>query len=66
MTTIHHLNCGSLQVPPNPKVICHCLLLEEMALVSAMEEGAVSNFVLIPGARMAGWICEPVTSGGPR
>lgn len=25
---IHHLNCGILHVPPNPKASCHCLLLE--------------------------------------
>ncbi len=38
MTTIHHINCGSLHAPPNPKAICHCLLLEDedgLALVDA-------------------------------
>src|SRR5262245_10909237 len=38
MTTIHHINCGSLHVPPSPKAIRHCLLLEDkngLALVDA-------------------------------
>lgn len=38
MTTIRHINCGSLHAPPNPKAICHCLLLEDedgLALVDA-------------------------------
>jgi len=25
---IHHLNCGVLHAPPNPRASCHCLLLE--------------------------------------
>jgi glyoxylase-like metal-dependent hydrolase (beta-lactamase superfamily II) len=25
---IHHLNCGILHAPPNPKASCHCLLIE--------------------------------------
>jgi glyoxylase-like metal-dependent hydrolase (beta-lactamase superfamily II) len=29
MTTIHHLNCGTLKVPNFPTVVCHCLLLQE-------------------------------------
>jgi glyoxylase-like metal-dependent hydrolase (beta-lactamase superfamily II) len=38
MTTIHHVNGGWLQVPPGPRVPCHCLLLEDrggLALVDA-------------------------------
>jgi glyoxylase-like metal-dependent hydrolase (beta-lactamase superfamily II) len=29
MPTIHHINCGTLHVPPGPVAICHCLLLED-------------------------------------
>jgi hypothetical protein len=36
VTTIHHINCGTLVVPSYPTVVCHCLLLaegEQLALV---------------------------------
>jgi glyoxylase-like metal-dependent hydrolase (beta-lactamase superfamily II) len=36
MTIVHHLNCGTLHAPPNPKASCHCLLLangRDLALV---------------------------------
>jgi glyoxylase-like metal-dependent hydrolase (beta-lactamase superfamily II) len=39
MTTIHHINCGSLHVPPNPKVICHCLLLEDKIGLALVDTG---------------------------
>ena len=29
MTTIQHLNCGTLQVAGYPTVVCHCLLLQD-------------------------------------
>lgn len=29
MTTILHINCGTLLVPPNPTVVCHCLALRD-------------------------------------
>ncbi|MBA4062135.1 MAG: MBL fold hydrolase [Isosphaera sp.] len=38
MTTVHHINCGFIQVPGGPKAVCHCLLLEDargLALVDA-------------------------------
>ncbi len=28
MTRVHHLNCGTLHVPPGPRAACHCLLIE--------------------------------------
>jgi glyoxylase-like metal-dependent hydrolase (beta-lactamase superfamily II) len=28
MTTVRHLNCGTLHAPPHPPVGCHCLLLD--------------------------------------
>jgi glyoxylase-like metal-dependent hydrolase (beta-lactamase superfamily II) len=39
MTTIHHINCGSMQVPPNPKAICHCLLLEDNSGLALVDTG---------------------------
>ena len=39
MTSIHHINCGSLQVPPNPKAICHCLLLEDEGGLALIDTG---------------------------
>lgn len=38
MTTVHHINCGFIQVPGGPRAVCHCLLLEDargLALVDA-------------------------------
>jgi glyoxylase-like metal-dependent hydrolase (beta-lactamase superfamily II) len=39
MTTIHHINCGSLHAPPNPKAICHCLLLEDEYGLALVDTG---------------------------
>jgi glyoxylase-like metal-dependent hydrolase (beta-lactamase superfamily II) len=39
MTTINHINCGSLHVPPNPRVICHCLLLEDKNGLALVDTG---------------------------
>jgi hypothetical protein len=39
MTTIHHINCGSLHVPPNPRAICHCLLLEDKSGLALVDTG---------------------------
>jgi glyoxylase-like metal-dependent hydrolase (beta-lactamase superfamily II) len=38
-TTIHHVNCGSLQVTPNSKAICHCLLLEDEDRFALVDTG---------------------------
>lgn len=38
MTAVRHINCGWLQAPPNRRIPCHCLLLEDrngLALVDA-------------------------------
>lgn len=38
MTTIHHINCGWLHLPPGPRACCHVLLLEGpggLALIDA-------------------------------
>jgi glyoxylase-like metal-dependent hydrolase (beta-lactamase superfamily II) len=39
MTRIHHLNCGTLQVAPNPAASCHCLLLEDANGLALVDTG---------------------------
>jgi glyoxylase-like metal-dependent hydrolase (beta-lactamase superfamily II) len=39
MTTIHHINCGSLHAPPYPLAICHCLLLEDRSGLALVDTG---------------------------
>ena len=39
MTTVHHINCGSLHAPPYPKVVCHCLLLEDRNGLALVDTG---------------------------
>ncbi|HYM80295.1 MAG TPA: MBL fold metallo-hydrolase [Candidatus Limnocylindria bacterium] len=39
MTLVHHLNCGFLQAPPNPRVGCHCLLLEDPRGLGLVDTG---------------------------
>lgn len=39
MTTIHHLNCGTLLVPSFPTVVCHCLLLQEGERLALVDTG---------------------------
>ena len=39
MTTLHHLNFGWLHAPPNPKISCHCLLLEDPAGLALVDTG---------------------------
>ncbi len=42
MTTIHHVNCGTLVVPQYPTVVCHALLLQEGHLLGiAMRQNEV-------------------------
>lgn len=38
-TTIHHISCGSLHAPPNPRAGCHCLLLEDAAGLALVDTG---------------------------
>ena len=35
----HHLNCGLLHAPPNPKAACHCLLLENEGQLALIDTG---------------------------
>ncbi len=39
MTTIHHINCGTLIVPNFPTVTCHCLLLEDKSGLALVDTG---------------------------
>ncbi len=39
MTRIHHINCGTLLVPPYPTVPCHCLLLEDDHRLALVDTG---------------------------
>jgi glyoxylase-like metal-dependent hydrolase (beta-lactamase superfamily II) len=39
MKKIHHINCGVLQVPPNPRAACHCLLLEDRGRLALIDTG---------------------------
>ena len=39
MTTVHHLNFGWLHAPPNPKICCHCLMLEDAAGLALVDTG---------------------------
>lgn len=39
MTTVHHVNCGWLHAPPNPKASCHCLLLEDRSGLALIDTG---------------------------
>ena len=38
-TRLHHLNCGVLHAPPNPRAACHCLLLEDRAGLALIDTG---------------------------
>lgn len=51
-TTIRHINCGTLQVPPNPKAICHCLLLEDENGLTLIDTGIGLQDVLNPLRRL--------------
>ncbi len=36
---VHHLNCGLLHAPPNPRAACHCLLLESDGRLALIDTG---------------------------
>jgi glyoxylase-like metal-dependent hydrolase (beta-lactamase superfamily II) len=52
MTTIHHINCGSFHVPPNPRAICHCLLLEDRNGLALVDTGIGLLEVRSPAERL--------------
>jgi glyoxylase-like metal-dependent hydrolase (beta-lactamase superfamily II) len=39
MTKVHHINCGFLHAPPNPRATCHCLLLEDRNGLALVDTG---------------------------
>lgn len=39
MTTIHHINAGTLHAPPYPPAACHCLLLEDRTGLALVDTG---------------------------
>ncbi|MBN9521020.1 MBL fold metallo-hydrolase, partial [bacterium] len=39
MTTVRHLNCGTLHAPPYPAAACHCLLLEDHGRLVLVDTG---------------------------
>lgn len=52
MTTIRHLNCGTLVVPSYPTVVCHCLLLQEGEQLALIDSGIGLHDVRDPVARL--------------
>jgi glyoxylase-like metal-dependent hydrolase (beta-lactamase superfamily II) len=52
MTTVHHLNCGTLHAPPNPKVACHCLLIESADGLALVDTGIGLHDVRDPVGRV--------------
>jgi len=52
VTTIHHINCGTLVVPPYPTVVCHCLLLQEGCQLALIDTGIGLQDVQNPVARL--------------
>lgn len=52
MTTVHHLNCGTLRVPEYPTVVCHCLLLQEGERLALIDAGIGLRDVDTPVARL--------------
>jgi glyoxylase-like metal-dependent hydrolase (beta-lactamase superfamily II) len=39
LTTIHHINCGTLSVAGYPPVVCHCLLLQDADRLALIDTG---------------------------
>lgn len=52
MTTIHHINCGTLVVPSYPTVVCHCLLLQEGSELALIDTGIGLQDVRSPVERL--------------
>jgi glyoxylase-like metal-dependent hydrolase (beta-lactamase superfamily II) len=52
VTKIHHLNCGWLHAPPNPRASCHCLLLETPTGLALVETGIGRLDVRDPAGRV--------------
>lgn len=52
LTTIHHINCGTLIVPSYPTVVCHCLLLQEGKNLTLVDTGIGLQDVCNPVERL--------------
>lgn len=52
VTTIHHINCGTLVVPTYPTVVCHCLLLQEGKQLALVDTGIGLQDVRNPVERL--------------
>lgn len=58
MTSIHHINCGTLLVPGYPTVVCHCLLLEDSAGLALVDTGIGLRDVRNPIERLGKELIE--------
>jgi glyoxylase-like metal-dependent hydrolase (beta-lactamase superfamily II) len=58
MTKVYHINCGFLHVPPQPKVICHCLLLEDQNGLALVDTGIGLLDVRLPMERLGRSLIE--------
>jgi glyoxylase-like metal-dependent hydrolase (beta-lactamase superfamily II) len=52
VTTIHHINCGTLRVAGYPPVACHCLMLEDEKGLALVDTGIGLLDVLNPVGRL--------------
>jgi glyoxylase-like metal-dependent hydrolase (beta-lactamase superfamily II) len=52
VTTIHHINCGTLLVPAYPTVVCHCLLLRDGERLALVDTGIGLRDVRNPVERL--------------
>jgi glyoxylase-like metal-dependent hydrolase (beta-lactamase superfamily II) len=52
VTTIHHINCGTLRVPTYPTVVCHCPLLREGERLALVDTGIGLHDVRNPVERL--------------
>jgi len=55
---LHHLNCGTLHAPPNPRAACHCLLLESDGRLALVDTGIGLLDVADPQGRIGGPLIE--------
>lgn len=58
MTTIHHLNCGTLAVPGYPTVVCHCLLMQDGKQLALIDTGIGLKDVQHPVERLGHSLIE--------
>ena len=49
---IHHLNCGLLHAPPNPRASCHCVLIEHAGRLALIDSGIGLDDIARPAERI--------------